>query len=180
MIILDWLCGFAGHQNSTVPYLEKEHVPYALLAIIISLVFNILPLVLLCLYPCPCFQRCLNKSRYRWHTLHTFMDTILGSCKHRPQKRRYFEATYLLLRICNVLAFNVETPLIYISAASYIWMLAIILMAIFQPHKNHNIIDLILFFFILQCTVFYLEKMFVDSIHSYELQFLLLSTHSSL
>ena len=169
---------FFYYHNATVPYFGKEHAPYALLAIIICLVFNILPLVLLCLYPCPCFQRCLNKLRYRWHTLHTFMDAILGSYKHRPQERRFFGATYLLLRICNIAAFNVETPLVYVSAASYIWMLAITLAAIFQPHKNkfHNIIDVILFFSVLQCylvMIFYLEKMFVDSIYSYNIQFML-------
>ena len=106
------------------------------------------------------------------------MDAILRSYKHRPQERRYFGATYFFFRICNVTAFNLESPLVYASAASYIWMLAITLAAIFQPHKNkfHNIIDITLLFSILQCylvTVFYLEKMFVDPIHSYEFQFIL-------
>ena len=163
--------------NGTIPYLGKEHLSYAALAMTLTLVFNILPLVLLCLYPCPCFQRCLNKSRYQWHTLHTFMDAILGYYTHRPRERRYFAAIYLMLRLIHIVAFVVLNPLIYPIAACRVWMLAIVLVAIFRPYRknHHNIIDIILFaliHFSYMWLIHFLEGMLVDPIETYKDSFL--------
>ena len=36
-------------------YLSREHLPYFMTAIAMCLVFNIIPLLLLCIYPCRCF-----------------------------------------------------------------------------------------------------------------------------
>ena len=46
--------------NGTVEYFGPEHLPFAILAVAVVLIFNICPLFLLVLYPCQCFQRCLN------------------------------------------------------------------------------------------------------------------------
>ncbi len=43
-------------------YLSKLHLPYFILGLTMGLVFNIVPLLLLCLYPCRCFQTCLNRN----------------------------------------------------------------------------------------------------------------------
>ena len=173
--------------DSTVPYLGEEHLLYAMLAVTLSLLFNILPLILLCSYPCPCFQRCLNKSKYHFHSLHIFMDAILGCYSHRPRERRHFGAIYLLIRIFHIAAFTVLNPLIYASAGSSIWMLAIITVALFMPYKNkyHNFIDIILFsliHFSYSMLIYFLEGMFVDPIDTYNRGFVLYSiaTYASL
>ena len=62
--------------DGSVEYFGPEHLPFGILALAVLLVFNILPLVLLCLYPCRCFQRCLNYCRIRGETLHIFMDAF--------------------------------------------------------------------------------------------------------
>ncbi len=41
------------------PYLSKTHLPYFILALAMSFVSSLL---LLCLYPCRCFQTCLNRT----------------------------------------------------------------------------------------------------------------------
>ena len=48
------------YYDGTIEYFGQEHIPYTILAIIVLLMFIILPLLLLCLYPCRCFQKCLN------------------------------------------------------------------------------------------------------------------------
>ena len=58
------------YYNASIPYFGKEHLPYAVFATIFSFLFNICPLLLLCLYPCTCFQKFLNKTGCRCHTLH--------------------------------------------------------------------------------------------------------------
>ena len=40
---------------------DHVHLPYALLALAVLLVFTFLPILLLCVYPCRCFQRVLNR-----------------------------------------------------------------------------------------------------------------------
>ena len=43
--------------DGTTKYFGKEHLPYyGILAVAVLLVFNIFPLLLLCLYPCRCFH----------------------------------------------------------------------------------------------------------------------------
>ena len=60
--------------DATVEYFGNEHLPYGIMATLILAVFIICPVVLLCLYPCRCFQRLLNKCRFQCRLLHMFMD----------------------------------------------------------------------------------------------------------
>ena len=64
-----------------VDYFGKEHLPYAILAIICLSIFSILPVLLLILYPCSCFQKLLNRLPVRWFILHTLMDSFQGCYK---------------------------------------------------------------------------------------------------
>ena len=47
------------YYDGTIEYFGKQHLPYAILAIVILMLVNILPLLLLLLYPCQCFQKLL-------------------------------------------------------------------------------------------------------------------------
>ena len=153
--------------DPTLPYFGEDHYPYAIIAITFLVSFNMIPLLLLCLYPCPCFHICLNKTGCRWQALHIFMDAILGSYSHRPRERRYFGSTYIIIRVLHLVAFSVNFTT-YLSATIYIVIIAIILVAIFQPHKNkwHNVIDVVLFSAVLHCylmLIFWEEAYATDS-----------------
>ena len=63
-------------------YFGSEHLPYGILAIVMMSVFNILPTLLLLLYPCGCFQKCLTCCGIRSVTLHIFMDTLQGCYRY--------------------------------------------------------------------------------------------------
>ena len=85
-----------------VAFLGSQHLPYACLAISFLLTFTMLPMVLLFLYPCSCFQVCLNRTGCSWQSLHTFMDTFQGHYKNGTNGTRdfrFFSGLYLLLRI---------------------------------------------------------------------------------
>ena len=133
--------------DPSLSYFGKGHYPYAIVAIILFVLFNILPLLVLCLYPCHCFHRCLNKTGCTWQALHVFMDAILGAYSHRPRERRYYGAIYIALRLFNMLAFASLNFVTYLQTASYIMIVAIVLVSAFQPYRNkwHNVIDVILF-----------------------------------
>ena len=69
------------YYDGTVEYFGKQHLPYAILAIAVLIIFIILPLLLLCLYPCQCFQKILNFYGLRCQALHTFMDAFKVATK---------------------------------------------------------------------------------------------------
>ena len=132
-----------------LPFLGSQHLPYACLALFFLLTFTLLPMLLLFLYPCSCFQACLNRTGCSCQPLHTFMDTFQGHYKNgtnATRDLRLFSGLYLLLRVV-VYASTVVTYQI----ASYAYTTVIIAVlavsvALARPYKKYiyNVIDTIL------------------------------------
>ena len=132
------------YYDGTYDYFGKDHIPYALLALFMVFVFNIFPLVLLCLYHCRCFQRCLNYCNHRCLTLHIFMDTFNGCYKLKPRDCRYFAALYLLLRIVNHSFILTNTvPPVYSLMTGVVLIGVTVCIATIRPHKRllYTVID---------------------------------------
>ena len=71
------------YYDASIEYFSKQHLPFAILAICVLLVFVVSPLLLLLLYPMRSFQRCLGYcTRIRWQFLHTFADAFQGCYKN--------------------------------------------------------------------------------------------------
>ena len=132
--------------NASLQYFGDEHQPYVIFAVLFSFFFNACPLILLLVYPCGCLHRCLNRTWCRCHTLHLFMDVMLGAYSHKPRERRYFSAFYFLLRIVHVLGFSLLDPFSYIKTFSYTTAIAIALTLVFRPYKSktQNVVDIVL------------------------------------
>ena len=105
---------------TTMDMTSRAYLPYLILALIMLLTFNILPLVLLIVYPFRCFQVLFSKCfslRYKL-VLQIFMDTFYGYYKHTPHDYRHFDALCLMaLRFLNLLMFS----LYYHPTASLLW-----------------------------------------------------------
>ena len=131
------------YNNASIQYFSRQHLPFALLAICLLLVFVVFPLLLLLLYPMRSFQRCLGYcTRIRWQFLHTFADAFQGCYKNGTDGTCYFAGLYLLFRIVLLIA--------YIFTLNYQWLILIplpvvgsLIFAYFRPYKNNyfNIID---------------------------------------
>ena len=123
-----------------IEYFGSEHLPYGILAIIMSLFFVILPVTTLALYPFTFFQKFLNLFPVRWYILHTFMDTFQGCYKNgtEPGTRdyRWFSSSYFicyfLILIQYAISFSVVS--LYIGALILIFF-AFLFMAV-QPYKS--------------------------------------------
>ncbi len=117
---------------------------YLIFAFIMGFVFNILPILLLCLYPCRWFQRCLNRTRLRLQVLHTFMDVLQG---HYKTNLRYFSGYFLVVQVSNLLIYLLMGPSQYHPMASYMLLIVVMSLALARPFKNkwHNIINTALF-----------------------------------
>ena len=132
--------------DGTVQYLSRSHIPYALLAIFMLSVFNIIPIIVLCLYPCRWFQRCLNHCPCQLQALHTFMDAFQGSFKTSPRDCRYFAAVYLFLRVLNLVAQDVLQSALYIPLIGLIFFVTSLFVCFMKPRKYywHNLVDSLL------------------------------------
>ena len=138
--------------DGTVEYFGKQHLPYAILAIIVLSIFIILPLLLLCLYPCLCFQKILNACNLRCQALHIFMDAFQGCYKNGTDGTRdcrYFSAMYLLVRMSFFTVFAVTlSSSVYVGCffVGVIFTLFAILFTVVQPYKTpvYNIVNTVL------------------------------------
>ena len=144
------------YYNGTVTYFSEEHLPYAIAAITVLLVFIFLPILLLCLYPCRCFQGLLNRCNFRCQALHMFMDVFQGCFKNGTNGTRdcrYFAALYLITRVA------VHTSLAFSSVSFtnsvFVAVLAVVvfLLSYFHPYKKtvHNQLDIFFFLSLLVC-----------------------------
>ena len=149
--------------NGSMTPFTKEHIPYAILAIVMFLIFNFLPLVLLCVYPSRCFQKCLNCTKCQYRTLHVFMDIFQGCYKETPRDCRYFAGFYLLLRFINLMVYSVTLNPLYFTFMVCIFMIAVLLVAICKPykHKIRNTIDIVIF--IIAITAYATASQFIEA-----------------
>ena len=140
------------YYDTTIRYFNKEHLPYALVAIAVLLIFVFAPLLLLILYPMRCFQRCLSHCRVRWHALPIFADSFQGCYKDGTDGTRdcrYFAAMYLLVRIVMQIIFEslVNSLIVLFWEGTAIFLFAIVI-AVSQPYKPKfaifNTIDTVL------------------------------------
>ena len=135
------------YYDGSVEYFGSEHIPYAILAICICSTFNIMPLLLLCLYPCRCFQSCLNYCRFTNFNqrLHVFVDTFQGHYKLEPFDCRCFSVFFLVLRITGLFVFYFIKSGFFLIIFGLILIPITICYAIVRPYKNdiYNIIDIV-------------------------------------
>ena len=144
------------YYDGTIGYFGKEHLPYALLALAVLLVFTFCPILLLCLYPCRCFQRFLNRYHLSSQTLHTFMDTFQGGFKdgiNGTRDCRYFAAVYLIVRVALYISLGVTIVTFNISMINGVLLLFALLLVMFQPYKKslYNKIDIFIIIAMMAC-----------------------------
>ena len=135
------------YYNGSMEYFGHDHLPYAVLAIFMFVTFNLVPLLLLCLYPCRCFQSCLNCCRLNSHVLRTFMDAFQGCYKFEPYDCRYWAAFYLLLRIAALTIFAFTQSGYFILVAGLLLIPVIITTAVIRPYREtaYNVVDIVIY-----------------------------------
>ena len=139
---------FYLRMDGTVEYFGKDHLPYGILALVMVIVFNVLPLILLCLFPCQCFHRCLNHFKIQRETLREFVEVFNGDFKYQPRDYRYFAAFYLLLRIINTILLLILNGNVYFPLGVALFAVSSLFIAFLKPYKKsfHNVVDTVLIF----------------------------------
>ena len=139
------------YYDASVTFLSREHLPFALLAIFVIFTFNILPLLVVVLYPTRVFQKCLNFFRIRWHAVHAFADAFNGSYKDGTNGTwdyRYFAGFYLFGRIVVLFEKNHNNISLHYYVACY--TVFILFFVFCRPYKKNlfNMLDSFFFLFI--------------------------------
>ena len=155
---------FGLYYSEDTEYFGKEHLPYAILAIITSTVFVIIPVTVLAFYPFAFFQKFLNCIPVRWHILHTFMDSFQGVYKDgtEPGTRdcRWFTAVFFLVRVIGFVVYAFAHNIVFFYLAAIILLLLVLLIVIVQPFKapvahyskiNATFFSLLIFIYIVVC-----------------------------
>ena len=140
------------YYDASVAFLSQEHLPFAILGIFVLLTLNILPLLVVVLYPTRVFQKCLNCCRIRWHAVHAFADAFNGCYKDGTNGTwdyRYFGGFYFIGRIFLLLHNNNDIVIIYLS--NMCLTVGILLFVFCHPYKKNlfNILDSFFFLFVL-------------------------------
>ena len=113
--------GYYVYFDANLKYFGSEHLPYAILALVIAF-FLSLPLLLLLLYPLRTFQRfCGN-----WQALPIFIDSFQGVYKdgvvEGKYDYRYFSAAVLIIRIDFLLTYMLTLTGYFYLVSSFIFM----------------------------------------------------------
>ena len=135
--------------DGTVEMFSEEHRPYAILAVTVLLVFIILPLLLLCLYPCRWFQKCINFCGFRCFGLRAFMDVFQGCYKdgtNNTMDCRYFAGMYLFVRFVLFVIYASTLAIFFSILALIVLIIVAFLVASMHPNKNalQNSLDILL------------------------------------
>ena len=144
----------ALYYDGSTQYFGAAHLPYAIMAILALFLFIFLPTLLLCLYPCLCFQRLLNRWHCNGQVLHYFMDSFQGSFKdgtNGTRDCRYFAAIYLIARIVIHVGFIITNNTFSTFIQTSLLLLMILLLCCFQPYKKQIYTKVDTFFLIGLC-----------------------------
>lgn len=138
------------YYNGYVEYFGKEHLPCAIAAIAVIVMFILFPPTFLLLYSCKCCNGCLSKcSLWQFHAFRTFADAFQGCYKdgsNETRDCRYFAVFYLLLRIALSIAYGLAKNSAAFPLQIIILVAFTMLLLIIRPYKvaMYNIIDAIL------------------------------------
>ena len=108
--------------DPSIRFFHSEHIPYAVVALSVIVIFVLLPPLLLLLYPTRLFRKCLNCCGFqRWDILHLIADIFQGWYKDGTEGTRDYRglsALYLLLRVALG---GIFLTTVYIIHHKYVW-----------------------------------------------------------
>ena len=132
---------FGLYYSPSVMYFRHEHLPYAVLAIVILTLFVSIPTITLALYPFQFFQKFLSLFTLNWHFLHAFVDSFQGCYKDGTEcgtlDCRWFSALMLLIRPLFFIIFGMTLSIMFFVYALIFLLILLIAMINVQPLKNN-------------------------------------------
>lgn len=135
------------YYDGTLRSFQGSHLKYAMISLTCFILFNVLPIIFVLLYPRRFFQRMIPNNVRR--VLHPFMDTLVGMYRDGTDGGcdcRYFVVVYPIAKIAIF-------SMCFVSMNSFIFVLITIvttitamMVAVLKPYKSsvYNTVDTIL------------------------------------
>ncbi len=132
------------YSAGTIKYFGPEHMPYGILALLMLLVFILIPTVFLALYPVNCFKNCLGINNSV--TVATFMDAFAGCYRTQSTDYRPFAAVYFIARILQLLTFGATKDSSILVMTGYYLIFLSIMVYLMEPYadRRQNKLDALL------------------------------------
>ena len=131
--------GYFLYYDATVELFGHQHLPYAIIAIAVSLVAVILPVLLLLLYPMMWFQKCLNKCGLNSPGLRIFMQCFQGYYRDKTDggcECRYFAALYPAFRVVGYFVYAFTRSTLFFPITTILVVVIIAAIVIAHPYKK--------------------------------------------
>ncbi len=146
-------CRWAVFQDASVFYMGTSHFPYAVFGLIIFLVFVLLPILILLLYPCKMFHKVLSFLPQRWRIIfHMFLDSYQGCYKDGSQANtidfRWFSAVPFIIRLIlipTLASYSISSDLIICVIMIVLLTICIIITDPYKVKYRHLSADLVVF-----------------------------------
>ena len=131
---------FGLYYSPGITYFGDEHLPYAIMAIIIYTLFVAIPTFILGIYPFQFFQKFLSLFPFNWHILHAFVDSFQGRYKDGTEPGtidcRWFSAILLLIRTLLFIVSGLTWSIVYFVYGTIIMVTLLIMIINVQPFKK--------------------------------------------
>ena len=116
-----------------------------------TVIFNLFPILFLCLYPTVCCQKCLDCTKLQSPALVIFTDAFYGSYRRKPSYLVQFTAVFLILQVLNAVFVSTFYFQDYVNMFSYVILAMVSLLMSCKPFKNphHNTATIVLFVVVL-------------------------------
>ena len=133
--------------DGTMHFFKGNHIAFAIVGILITFVFNILPLTLIIIYSFPklqyiihCFPVSLQNAVY------PFMDNLLSCYKdgtNGTRNCRYFAIVYPIARVLLLTALCLVKNTFYYPESLYVILITTFLILVIRPYKSelYNFMD---------------------------------------
>ena len=134
------------YNSPNIRLFDKRHFLSGIVAILVLIIFIVIPLLFLLAYPLKSFHKILNRCGLHFRALHVFMDSFQGSYKNGTNGTtdyRWFSSSYLIIRILLVQLGPVLKYRLFFPTASIVLMAFAAAVYILQPFKKtfHNTFD---------------------------------------
>ena len=126
--------------DGSIAYFGKEHLPFAIVAILFLVCFVVIPVVILLFYPYCWFQRLLSCLPSRWYLiLQAFVDSSQGCYKNGTEEGshdyRSFSGLYFILRIVGLLLYVFTLQSTFYILCGIVFLLFALLLLALRPYK---------------------------------------------
>ena len=136
--------------DGTMEFFKGDHIPFAIAALTLGILCNIVPLIIILLYSFPRAHVVLNILPVSVRTaMFPFMDNILACYKdgtNGTRNCRYFGVVYHIALLAFMLSNGLTLTVIVLGVKIFVCVLLGMLVAVIQPYKSkvYNTVDIIL------------------------------------